>query len=73
MREAVANALASVGCTWEELQAQAKAGCIRDVVARRVWIAVSAFLEPSETEIPNAETGRGLTEYQSVESLVSDV
>jgi len=73
VREAVAIALACVGGSWGERQARAKAGCIREGVARRVWIAGSAFLEPSETEIPNAETGRGLTEYQSVESLVSDV
>ena len=74
VREAVDNALALAGCTWEELQAQAKAGCIRDVVARRVWIAVSTFLEPVEVATPNAETvdallqaesGEGLTEYQS--------
>ena len=82
VREAVDNALALAGCSWLELQAQAKNGCIRDPVAHRVWIAVSSLLEPSDVAIPNVETvealqqaesGEGLTEYQSVDSRGSDV
>lgn len=48
VREAVDNALALAGCTWEELHEQAKAGRFTDEVARKVWFAVSSFVEPSQ-------------------------
>ena len=47
VREAVDNALALAGCSWEELQAQAKAGRFTSEVARKVWFAVSSLVEPS--------------------------
>ncbi len=49
VREAVDNALALAGCTWEELQAQAKAGRFTSEIARSVWFAVSSLVEPSPT------------------------
>ncbi|MYJ75548.1 MAG: hypothetical protein F4089_10825 [Gammaproteobacteria bacterium] len=48
VQEAIDHALARAGCSWEELQEQAKAGRFRDEVARRVWFAVSSFAEPSQ-------------------------
>lgn len=47
VQEAVDNALALAGCTWDELQAQAKAGSFTSEVARTVWFAVSSLVEPS--------------------------
>ena len=46
VQEAIDHALARAGCSWEELQEQARAGRFRDGVARRVWFAVSSFAEP---------------------------
>ena len=40
------NALARAGCTWEELQEQAKAGSFSSEIAQRAWFVVSSF-EPS--------------------------
>lgn len=48
VQEAIDHALARAGCSWEELQEQAKAGRFIDEVARRVWFAVSSFAEPSQ-------------------------
>ena len=47
VREAVENALATVDCTWEELQGQARAGRFETERARMVWFAVSSLVEPS--------------------------
>ena len=33
------------GCTWEELQQQAKAGQFTSEKARRAWFIVSSFVE----------------------------
>ena len=65
VREAVDNALALAGCSWEELQTQAKTGCIGDAIAHRVWIAVSSLLEPSDIAILNAETVEALRQPES--------
>ncbi|WP_419913953.1 hypothetical protein [Candidatus Poriferisodalis sp.] len=46
VRTAIDNALARAGCTWEELQQQAKAGSFSSAVAQRAWFVVSSF-EPS--------------------------
>lgn len=46
VRAAIDNALARAGCTWEELQEQAKAGSFSSEIARRAWFVVSS-LEPS--------------------------
>ena len=46
VRAVVENALARAGCTWEELQEQAKAGSFSSEIARRAWFVVSSF-EPS--------------------------
>ena len=40
------NALARAGCTWEELQEQAKVGSFSSEIAQRAWFVVSSF-EPS--------------------------
>ncbi len=48
VQEAIESALARAGCSWEELQEQAKVGRFNDEVARRVWFAVSSFAEPSK-------------------------
>ncbi len=48
VQEAIDRALARAGCSWEELQEQAKAGRFTNEVARRVWFAVSSFAEPSQ-------------------------
>ncbi len=37
------NALARAGCTWEELQQQAKAGSFSNEIAQRAWFVVSSF------------------------------
>ncbi len=55
VREAVDNALARAGCTWEELQAQAREGRFTSPVAHDVWFVVSTFLEPSDPGPPDAE------------------
>lgn len=47
VREAIANALALAGCSWEELQEQARAGIFTNETAREVWFVVSTFAEPS--------------------------
>ena len=46
VRTVIDNALARAGCTWEELQEQAKAGSFSSEIARRAWFVVSSF-EPS--------------------------
>ena len=46
VRAVINNALARAGCTWEELQEQAKAGSFTSEIARRAWFVVSSF-EPS--------------------------
>lgn len=46
VRAVIENALAQAGCTWEELQQQAKAGSFSSEIARRAWFVVSSF-EPS--------------------------
>ena len=46
VRAAIDNALARAGCTWEELQEQARAGSFSSEIARRAWFVVSSF-EPS--------------------------
>lgn len=46
VRTVINNALARAGCTWEELQQQAKAGSLSSEIARRAWFVVSSF-EPS--------------------------
>ena len=47
VREAIENALTTVGRTWEELQEQARAGRFETEGARKVWFAVSSLVEPS--------------------------
>ena len=46
VRAVIDNALARAGCTWEELQEQAKAGSFSSEIAQRAWLVVSSF-EPS--------------------------
>ena len=46
VRTVIDNALARAGCTWEELQQQAKSGSFSSGIARRAWFVVSSF-EPS--------------------------
>ena len=46
VRAVIDNALARAGCTWEELQQQAKGGSFSSEIARRAWFVVSSF-EPS--------------------------
>lgn len=46
VRAVIDNALARAGCTWKELQQQAKAGRFSSEIARRAWFVVSSF-EPS--------------------------
>ena len=46
IRAVIDNALARAGCTWEELQEQARAGNFSSEIARRAWFVVSSF-EPS--------------------------
>lgn len=43
VREAVANALAEAGCTWEELQRQAAEGRFESHIAHDTWFVVSSF------------------------------
>ena len=43
VRAVVENALTRAGCTWEELQEQAKAGSFSSQIARRAWFVVSSF------------------------------
>ena len=47
VREAIDNALALAGCTWEELQEQASIGRFSTEIARRAWFVVSSLVEPS--------------------------
>ena len=44
VREAVANALAEAGCTWEELQRQASEGRFESHIAHNTWFVVSSFM-----------------------------
>ena len=46
VRAVIDNALARAGCTWEELQEQAKAGSFSSEIAKRAWFVVSSF-EPA--------------------------
>ena len=43
VREAVANALAKAGCTWEELQRQAAEGRFESHIAHNTWFVVSSY------------------------------
>jgi hypothetical protein len=47
VREAIDNALALAGFTWEELQEQASVGRFSTEIARRAWFVVSSLVEPS--------------------------
>ncbi len=47
VEELISNALAEAGCSWEELQEQARAGKFANEVARQVWFVVSTFAEPT--------------------------
>lgn len=47
VREAIGNALALAGCSWEELQEQARVGRFSSEIARRAWFVVSSLVEPS--------------------------
>ena len=47
VRQAIDNALALAGCTWDELQEQARIGRFSTEVARRAWFVVSSLVEPS--------------------------
>ena len=47
VREAIADALALAGCSWEELQEQDGVGRFPTEVAQRAWIVVSSLVEPS--------------------------
>ena len=38
------NALALAGCSWEELDAQAKARRFTNETARKAWVVVSCFV-----------------------------
>ncbi|MCY3851704.1 MAG: hypothetical protein OXF75_13040 [Acidimicrobiaceae bacterium] len=44
-QEAIQFNLDLVGCTWEELQQQAKAGQFTSETARRAWFMVSSLVE----------------------------
>lgn len=46
VREGNQHMLDDVGCTWEQLQAQADAGRFESEKARDVWIVISSF-EPA--------------------------
>ncbi len=46
VREAIANVLAEVDCTWEELQAQAAEGRFTSHHAREAWFVI-ATLDPA--------------------------
>lgn len=43
VRTVIDNALARAGCTWAELQQQAKAGNFSSEIAQRAWFVVSSF------------------------------
>ncbi|MCY4175104.1 MAG: hypothetical protein OXD37_02055 [Acidimicrobiaceae bacterium] len=43
VEELIHNALAEAGCTWDELQEQAKVGRFTDETAREAWLVVSTF------------------------------
>ncbi|MDE0320615.1 MAG: hypothetical protein OXI97_12125 [Acidimicrobiaceae bacterium] len=43
VREGNQRMLDDVGCTWEQLQAQAEAGCFDSENARDAWLAISSF------------------------------
>lgn len=47
VEELIHNALAEAGCTWEELQEQARVGRFMNETAREAWFVVSTFAEPS--------------------------
>ena len=47
MREAIAIALEEAGCTWEELEEQAREGRFSSEVARQTWFVVSSLVKPS--------------------------
>lgn len=44
-QEAIQFNLDLAGCTWEELQQQAKAGPFTSETARRAWFMVSSLVE----------------------------
>ena len=46
VREGNQRMLEDVGCTWEQLQAQAQAGRFESANARDVWLVISSF-EPA--------------------------
>ena len=43
VREAIDNALAEAGCTWEELQRQAAEDRFKSHIAHDTWFVVSSF------------------------------
>lgn len=46
-KELVARALEDCGCTWGELQEQAKTGRFSSELARRAWFVIHDFAEPA--------------------------
>ncbi len=49
VQEAMDNALTLAGCSWEELQEQARVGRFTDEISRSVWFAVSSLVETTQT------------------------
>ena len=47
MREAIAIALDESGCTWQELEEEARTGRFSSEVARQTWFVVSSLVKPS--------------------------
>ncbi len=43
IRQSIANALRRVGCTFDELAAQARTGEFESTIARRAWVAIGGF------------------------------
>ena len=57
VRAVIDNALARAGCTWEELQEQAKAGSFSSEIAQRAWFVVSSFgLAPGGLQLKAGQT-----------------
>ncbi|WP_420625143.1 hypothetical protein [Candidatus Poriferisodalis sp.] len=48
IREGNQHMLDGIGCTWEQLKAQAADGCFESEDARDVWLVISSF-EPVAT------------------------
>ena len=62
--EMVDDALAQAGCSWEELQAQAREGHFVSHIAHNVWFVLSTFLDPAQVENSNAETVKALRQAE---------